>query len=87
MKAEIADIPMPASGDEETIRMGEAFGEADIDLFAKCFSAVDPEVLDFIIDGQTFQNHDVEKRFKQVVCPTLFLRENLASLVAPVPSP
>lgn len=76
IKEELAIIPVPIPGQDEPARLGDLRDEAYITFSAKCIYALDPEVMDFLIDGRAYKGYNVEEYFKQVVCPTLFLQGN-----------
>jgi pimeloyl-ACP methyl ester carboxylesterase len=76
IKGELGNIPVSIPGQDEPVRLAELRGEAYITLTARCIHALDPEVMDFLIDARAYEGYNVEEFFSQVVCPTLFLQGN-----------
>jgi pimeloyl-ACP methyl ester carboxylesterase len=74
----IASITVGATG-KPRVRLGDVRDMTALRFSAKCLHALDPEVLEAIVDGNWLESYAATVNFASVVCPTLVLQGDVAN--------
>lgn len=76
--AALAEAPIRVPNQDAPARLGDLRDPASLRFSAACLKRLDPNVLDWPLEGRWLDCYDVDRTLRRIACPTLLLQADCA---------